>query len=343
MANRKFTLQKRFTSRHDYSHARTFGLGAAALPDELLFLTQILDQGNSEKCTAYSAVAVRQSMKAVAYDPDIQWQEELKEMGLISANGSDIKTQMATGKDLGFTPVDSQTRQDNATAYFWVTTGGGLDLFDAIRQTVNQIQAPLTAGLTWYENWNAPILQGVVPDNYGIVLGGHAIKIAGWKTINGYPYLVIQNSWGTGVGDNGLFYFSREVTNKVFGHYGIAYWSDLPTDTVIHKMQLLAALLENLKMLYQSLVDNLRLGASRYGKLKGMTKLHWILIGVVAVAILTIGVFANSYVQTTQTKIKDLQMAMVTSTQAYNYLLGCVNAGICPTAEQIQNTLNAKK
>ena len=28
-----------------------------------------------------------------------------------------------------------------------------------------------------------------------------------------FPYLEVQNSWGTGMGDNGFYYFPRSVIN----------------------------------------------------------------------------------------------------------------------------------
>ena len=249
MDPRKFNLKKRKADRRDYSHAKSVKLGADPLQDELLFLTPILDQGSAAHCTAYSAVSIRQSETSRVYDPEGQWQEEL-EMGA-TEEGTDLQTQLATGVDKGFTFQNSSSRGDNASAYFWITKNNGLDIFDSMRRAIQDMKRPLTAGIMWKNEWDN-MSGGIIKDTGQTNLGGHAVKIAGWKQINGIPYLVIQNSWGVSMGDNGLFYFPREVANVVFGSYGIGYWSDDPTQK-IKKLGFLNALLVNLYNLYVKL------------------------------------------------------------------------------------------
>lgn len=233
------------------------------LPDELLFLSDILDQGNSPKCTAYTAVAVRQSMTSHIYDPEWQWQEELLFMGVKDAPGSDPTTQMDVGVKNGFSWVESPASvsasivtAENAKAYFWVTRTGGMDWFDSIRQALAQMQRPFTVGVTWYNDWILP--GGITPNTAFTILGGHSTKIAGFSKKGVYSgvvfpeaegRLVIQGSWGKGVGDQGLFYFSRAMVNKYFGQYGIAYWSDSDVP-VIQKLGLLSALWQNVYNLW---------------------------------------------------------------------------------------------
>ena len=43
---------------------------------------------------------------------------------------------------------------------------------------------------------------------------GHAVTIIGWKMIGGKLYWEIQNSWGTGWGDNGHCYFPNDLLKK---------------------------------------------------------------------------------------------------------------------------------
>lgn len=241
-----FTLRRRAHSPKDYDHFKTFGVALTPFLAELLFLSDILDQGNSPKCTAYSAVAVRTSMKSRDYDPDSQWGAELTFMGVQTAQGSDIETEASVGVETGFMPVVGSgipVYTDRASAYFWVHKAPSLDMFDSIRTTITQIRQPLMCGIAWYADWNtAP--GGIVPYSFKHLMGGHALKIAGWKTINDIPYLAIQNSWGEDVGDNGVFYFPREVANKIFTD-SIAYWAD-STVPKIQKLGLISAMLANL-------------------------------------------------------------------------------------------------
>ena len=252
---RKFNLKKRKARASDYSHRKTLGASAAPLPDELLFLTDVLNQGGLNECTAYAAVAIRQSMKGKAYDPAAQWAEEVS-LGA-SEDGTDLQTQLATGVRCGFSPVNAPagaSGTDNASCYLWVRQGGGNDLFDSIREAMNAIQAPLSMGVLWMQEWDS-VPGGIVDVPGSVPLGGHCVKCAGWKQVNGEPMLVIQNSWGTGYGDNGLYYFPRAIANRVFGPYGIGYWSDDP-DLKVKRLGLLSALYVNLLNLWQEPTGN---------------------------------------------------------------------------------------
>ena len=50
---------------------------------------------------------------------------------------------------------------------------------------------------------------GVYKHTTGDYLGGHAVEIVGWGTLNGEDYWLVANSWTTTWGDNGYFMFSR--------------------------------------------------------------------------------------------------------------------------------------
>ncbi len=174
--------------------------------------------------------------------------------GKPNPSGVDLATEMATGVKTGFLAVDppGQTQHiDQASAYFSVTKAWGQDTFDAIRSAIVQQNCPLVAGLLWYDSFTQT-QQGIVPEVFTSPLGYHAVKIAGFKQINGVDYLVIQNSWGTGYGDNGLFYFSRALSNEVFNQ-GIYFWSDNP-DVQVKRLGLVEALLLNVYNLLTRLV-----------------------------------------------------------------------------------------
>lgn len=229
------------------SYHKTFGIKAAIFPEQLLFVSKILNQ-DVEDCTAFSSSAVRASMKGKNYNPQQYWVDECDYDGApVTQNGTSMETALNVGIEKGWTLEGTTTPHlDNASSYLQVTPSNGMDMFDSMRATMMQANAPLEAGVTWYEDWdNSP--NGIVPASYQTVLGGHAIKLAGWKTINGMPYIVVQNSWGSDAGDGGLFYFSREIANKIFDEVYI--WSDVASQE-IKQLGLLAALLRNLRNLY---------------------------------------------------------------------------------------------
>ena len=47
------------------------------------------------------------------------------------------------------------------------------------------------------------------------VLGGHALDIVGYITVNNVLQYIIRNSWGTEVGDKGYFYISSDALAKI--------------------------------------------------------------------------------------------------------------------------------
>jgi hypothetical protein len=247
----KFTLKPRASSSKDYSSHKSI-LGAVVFPNELLFLSPVLSQ-DAEDCTAFSAVAVRDSEVLNGnFDPMQFWNDELAFNHDTTSTGYDLETPAAVGVKAGFAPMGNTIRQNNASAYFWVTNGGGADLFDNIRTAIWRNQRPACGGLNWYNEYNTPT--GVISDNGKTLLGGHAVKIAGFTTKNGIPYLVIQNSWGVNYGSQGLFYMPRDLVNKAFAPFGVYWWSDDPT-LKIKQMGLLAALLQNLVNLYKKLLN----------------------------------------------------------------------------------------
>jgi hypothetical protein len=249
MNDRQFIKFKKWQrSRKDYRHV--FAAAPTPLPPQLLFVSPILSQ-DGNKCSAFFSVSARASMKGGTYDPQWQWQQELQFEGVSSApDGVSFKTPFAVGCEMGFYDVLKKIATDKAAAYFFVHPQRGQDWFDAIKGAINEVQGPLGVALDWYTDWD--VIGGMVPHSAQHYLGGHLTKIAGWKTINGTDVLVIQNSWGPDMGDNGLFYFDRYMVNAYFGKYGVAYWGD-SANTQIQKLGLLQALYQNLLALIASL------------------------------------------------------------------------------------------
>lgn len=245
-------LLKRHTSRKRYSSSKTLGsVPVNQLPDEYLLVSRVLDQGFYNTCTAFSAVAARESRTGKGYVPQYFFAQEMAQQGVVSLGGVDLKTLLKTGAERNsFLSLYYKTSLADATdsefadprnwpdfssvaekeeKYFWCD-GFGLDMFDRVRiaMWVNRDRkVTVLAGARWHYQWN--VATGIIPETYNSPIGGHAFKIAGWKQINGQPHLVIQNSWGMDDGDSGLFYMSRTVANKALT-YGAGYWLDLPPE-----------------------------------------------------------------------------------------------------------------
>lgn len=249
MDNRKFPVKIPIfghSRKHNSFHKSFPNYGAVGtLPPDLLFINGILDQGDSPKCTAYSSVATRGSMKDKNYDPEAYWVEECTYDGApITENGTSPDTCMNVGVETGWVPLGETIAIDRASATFSVTPNGGMDLFDSVRTAIAQINGPMQGFVVWYADWDST-QQGVITPTFISVLGGHAIKIAGFATINGVLYIVIQNSWGASVGMEGLFYFDRATFNRAFGAGYVRLWSD-STNVKIQQLGLLSALMQNL-------------------------------------------------------------------------------------------------
>lgn len=228
MENFSFNLKKRKHSRKDFSFHKSHTLGAIPLPDELLFTSEILTQ-TEQSCTAFAAVATRANeILNASYDPQIFWQDELAFAGVATSDGFDLEMPLAVGRKIGFSPVGNPTiRQDRPSYYYFIHPHDGLDLFSAIKESINTLQRPAMAGMTWFREFGSFISTNVsfVPQ------GGHCIKIAGFTKRENEEVLVLQQSWGLNAGANGLFYITRNMVNNLFSEYGVGIWSDDPNAT----------------------------------------------------------------------------------------------------------------
>ena len=117
--------------------------------------------------------------------------------------------------------LDEKAVKHAKESYFKINTHK--DAFDAFRATLyanKSDKRSILTGVLWRNGWiNAK--GGIIDHTFSPAMYGHAIKISGQKTIDGKLYLVGVLSNGTEIGDNGLFYFSREVVNNdfTFGAY----------------------------------------------------------------------------------------------------------------------------
>jgi len=69
---------------------------------------------------------------------------------------------------------------------------------------------PVEAAFTVYEDF-VHYKSGVYKHTSGGVLGGHAIKVIGYGTLNGVAYWTVQNSWTTTWGAGGYFLIAKGI------------------------------------------------------------------------------------------------------------------------------------
>ena len=238
-----FNLQKRSASHKDYSFKKSHKLGAVQVP-EFIIPSQILDQGNTEDCTAFSAVGARMSeISGAVFDPSAFWNDELAFAGVQTSTGFDLGVPAAVSVKVGFCPSGNPSvRGNQASAYFW------LHSFEEVMQAMYQTKYVAIGGVEWEQSWTS---NPYITTTGGVVLGGHAIRIVGMKIMSDGRYAVLANTWSEQVGDKGYWYIREDVFNKKFSEYGIYILSD-SQDIKVKTLGLISALYTNILTLLKN-------------------------------------------------------------------------------------------
>ncbi len=232
---------------------RDFSLGAvyslppvSELPAEFVLQPlEIKNQGDTDMCTAFATSAVSEQEEGVTLDPLYFFAKEKQTIGDPTGYGANLRDACNAAVTYGFIEKKDApyaldkgrdfiadwknydpTLDDNAAihrkkAYFSID--GPYDTFDNIRATIwkfrNEKRAVLS-GAFWKSSWTGQYY-GIIPKDTEPSNSGHAFAIIGWRLIFGEPCLVIQNSYGKQLGNEGLFYMPREVANRdlIFGNF----------------------------------------------------------------------------------------------------------------------------
>mgnify|MGYP001566113435 FL=1 len=214
---------------------------------------EIKDQGDSDFCTAFATTAVSEDQEMNILSPEYQFAKTKQLLGDSTAWGADLRTACKSCVVFGslsksFAKISLQEngreycanwinwdKTLDAWAYLhrkqsYVAVTGWYDIFDDIRSTMwhfRDERRSVVTGCLWRYEWNQ---NAVISKEYSTDGVPHAFKIFGQKTIDGEPYLIAQLSNGKELGDQGLFYFPREVVNKEFT-FGTFTFIDLPRET----------------------------------------------------------------------------------------------------------------
>jgi len=201
----------------------------------------IKNQYGSDFCTAMATCGMSELQEGVELEPS--WSFAVSKMitGDVSVWGQNMRDAMKShvkygaiekewspysleNKDYIFLryisnwPVElfEKAKKHKKRTFFKVD--GQYDDFDNIRATIwlfRDRKRAVGIGLDWGWSLRTKIIETLSQKKVG-----HMVYAIGWKKIKDMTYLVIQNSYGKGAGDNGKHYVSREVINKMVKKYG---------------------------------------------------------------------------------------------------------------------------
>lgn len=240
-------LKKRTEDKRDIKSHKVLGVAhLTGLPENYdIESLEIYNQGSLDFCSAFATTSIAEDEFSKDFSPEWFFAQIKDLTGDWQSWGAELRDAMKAGCKRGFLPkeylpFDTSTKDRNflanpanwseslkgyATEYqfkSFAEVTGPYDMFDNIRSTLwqnREARQSILAGTMWRDGWFQAV-DGIIPSEPSADYEGHAIKIRGWTTMYGIPYLVIQNSWGKGQGKNGLFFFPREVVNRDFPIYG---------------------------------------------------------------------------------------------------------------------------
>jgi len=233
---------------------RDFKLGSiinlpklSEIPDEFIVEDpfEIKDQGESDLCTAFAGTLASEIQEGLKLSPEYQFAKTKQITGNPEEWGADMRDMLKSLCDYGSVEIqnvpDSLKLDSNASnrdrisdyanwpesldieasrhkkrSFFKVS--GPYDLFDNIRATMWKFRNEkryVIIGAKWKHAWT--VADGaVIPKDKFDGGFGHAFVFNGTKKVNDEIMLVAVLSNGVSFGDNGRYYFPREVVNRDF-------------------------------------------------------------------------------------------------------------------------------
>lgn len=258
----------------DFSRSAVFGAPLAVdMPDTDFIVAaplEVKDQGDTDMCTAYATCSASEDQENAPLNPEYSFfLTKVKIMKNPDSWGADLRSAMKAGVKHGFlaqeyapsefqnetrdraAAVDPETWKDSDYAMLaaehrknaFFAVDGPFDTFDNIRAALWQHRSKfrtIVVGSLWRPSWtNAK--DGIIPvtltddDVQPNRAFGHAFKILGWRVFDGEIHLVAVNSWGDKYGDEGFYYFPREVVNREFGPFGQYMYEDMSREEAEHR------------------------------------------------------------------------------------------------------------
>ena len=214
------------------------------LPDSFSLTPLSVKNQIDDFCTAAATCGMSELQEGV----ELSWRYSMALSKMLSGDpkqwGQDQRTAMKTHQKLGALELTDSPLEGNYDSDFlrnidnwpeelkdkiskhrkeaYVKISGPYDAFDNIRASIwkyrDQKRAP-GFGLLW--NW--PLSDPKI-DNPQEGGSGHMTYFLGWE---GKDYLILQNSYGIKVGDEGKFYIHRDIVNHYFDIFGSYMFIDM--------------------------------------------------------------------------------------------------------------------
>lgn len=221
------------------------------LPDEFdLGTLGIKDQRDSDFCGEFAACAASELQEGVELCPEWAFAAAKKlQGGDPDSWGLDLRTAMAVHVKYGCPEAKDVEASITNTAIKKLRRIENYPpkLFDKaiehMKRSYVKVEGPYTpfddlrATLWYYSNEKRAAVSGVIfgwdtDDTHFDEIpedgGGHAMMIRGWKG----DYLIYQNSYGKGAGDNGVHYIHRDIVNHFVKMYGAYMFIDMPKEMI---------------------------------------------------------------------------------------------------------------
>lgn len=166
---------------------------------------EIKSQDRPDKCTSCALAAIAEDKLGVLIDDGYIYDNSIRDdFGIKPSNA------IASVVDKGVrTQTGSIFHPFSRAKKVW-----GWSLFDECREVMFYEKKSLFCGIYWQPEWTF-IKDGMAtPVENWTKFMPHAFKVFGQKNINGIIYLKVQNSQGIESGDNGIWYFPKEVADK---------------------------------------------------------------------------------------------------------------------------------
>ena len=223
------------------------------IPPEFIVspLLKIKDQGQSDLCTAFASTYASEIQEGIELSPEWQFAKIKELMGNPAEWGADIRTALKSLCKFGSVPTtevpeelkynDELSNRDRIAdinnwpkleekaikfkknSFFKIV--GPYDLFDNIRASLwmskkefdkvknASLLKLVITGAMWKHAWTIA-KNGIIPKQEFSGGFGHAFVFVGTKLIDNEIYLEARLSNSDAIGDNGKFYFPKEVINN---------------------------------------------------------------------------------------------------------------------------------
>jgi len=240
----------------DFSFGKAFGtIDLKEIPANFVVAEplKIEDQKETDFCAGEASSSVSEDQEGVDLCPLYAFAKIKQIMGDWRGWGADLRSTCKAAVKFGFIKkedspftlekerdflanwqnwpkaLDDYALEHRKKSYF--KPDGYPETFDSFRAALwqnREVKRSVLTGVRWRSDWESA-KRGIIPNFPSTPLFGHALKIFGQKDIMGEPYLMAQLSNGRGIGDFGIFYFSREVINRDFT-YGAYLFEDMDSE-----------------------------------------------------------------------------------------------------------------